>query len=494
LLLLVMGILLPASLHAQDRPEIPGIIRVTMDHSDGGVLIQWNPSPDTGIVFYNVYSRNPNNPFSLLISLPATTLEYKDLINGPANLAYSVTAINNAMPPSESLVDVDVHRAVSITSEFDLCTQTNIIQWSSYEGWEGNISGYNVYGGVSGTPLQFLSLEDANTNSFSHSGVALNTSYTYYIETIHSSGINSLSSLGSVTTVYPEPPTYLTIDHVDVLDQTSVEIQYSADISGPVTSFRLLRRSNPAAAFVEVDIQWNVTESTLVFQDHVASGSTSYQYLVESVFLPVDCGTSLVISESNTGNNVLLVSELNDQIVRLNWTPYEAYSPGLAGYIIQRRRANEDFADITTVGPLTTQWQESLQSFINGFQPGEVEYRVIAISNPHNGGIEERSHSNISPVMVETHIQLPSAFTPNSNDINSEFKPLMDFAPREYLMIIMDRGGRKMFETTDPGEGWDGRFKGGSFVNEAVYVYYIQYTDYTGLFKTFTGNVTVLYP
>ena len=78
--------------------------------------------------------------------------------------------------------------------------------------------------------------------------------------------------------------------------------------------------------------------------------------------------------------------------------------------------------------------------------------------------------------------------------MNFEFKPQMDFAPEKYVMMVMDRGGRKMFETSDPGEGWDGRFQGGEFVNEAVYIYYIQYTDYTGLFRTFTGNVTVLYP
>jgi gliding motility-associated-like protein len=91
-------------------------------------------------------------------------------------------------------------------------------------------------------------------------------------------------------------------------------------------------------------------------------------------------------------------------------------------------------------------------------------------------------------------MQVPSAFTPGSNDMNAEFKPLLDFAPKEYLMLILDRGGRKMFETTNPGEGWDGRFQGGEFANEGVYVYYIQYTDYTGLSKSSTGNVTVLYP
>ncbi len=67
--------------------------------------------------------------------------------------------------------------------------------------------------------------------------------------------------------------------------------------------------------------------------------------------------------------------------------------------------------------------------------------------------------------------------------MNFEFKPMMDFAPRKYMMIVFDRGGRKLFETTDPGEGWDGTFHGGDFVMEGVYVYFIQYTDYTGLFK-----------
>ena len=188
------------------------------------------------------------------------------------------------------------------------------------------------------------------------------------------------------------------------------------------------------------------------------------------------------------------LNELNDQVVTLSWTPYETYEDGLAGYIIQRRNSSGEFVDIETVGPLTTQWQEFIQSLVNGLQPGEVQYRVIALSNPHNGGIEEQSISNITSAVVETSMQVPSAFTPGSNDMNSEFKPLIDFAPRKYLMIVVDRGGRKMYESSDPDDGWDGRFQGGSFVDEAVYVYYIQYTDYTGLFRTYTGNVTVLYP
>jgi fibronectin type 3 domain-containing protein len=495
LILLVIMVMIPVSTRAQMiLPDIPDLIRVTVDHSDNGILIQWNPSTDTGIVTYNVYTRNPDNTFQKLIALPASTLEYKDMINGPLNLAYAVTAVNSAIPPSESLFGENVQRAVALSVEFDLCSQSNTLQWTLYEGWEGQISGYRVYGGISGGPIQELKFVSPTTTSYVHTGVDVDTSYDYYIETVNSNGIFSLSAIETVDTYFPETPSYLVIDHVTVLDQSTVELQYTADVTGEVNSFRLLRRNNPGTPFTEVGTIWNVNQSTQVIQDQFPTGTNSYQYKVQSLYLPPSCTTPLVVSESNTGNSILLVNNLQNQVVTLNWTPYEIYEPGLAEYLIQRRNGSGEFVDVGSVGPLTTQWQEPIQSVINGFQPGEVEYRVIAVGNPGTGGIEEHSYSNITTAVIETHMQVPSAFTPGSNDMNSEFKPLMDFAPRDYVLIVMDRGGRKMYETTDPGEGWNGRSQGGDFVNEAVYIYYIQYTDYTGLFKTFTGNVTVLYP
>ncbi len=490
-LLLVVMVMFPVRTQAQ-LPDIPDLIRVTVDHSDNGVLIQWNPSSDTDIRLYHLYKMNAHNSFEKIFSFSSNTFECKHMTSGLKNLAYAVTAEDST--GNESVFGQNVHRAVHLSVEFDLCTQSNNLQWTSYEGWEGEISGYRVFGAVSGGAFQLLKFVQASTTSYTHASVGVNNSYNYYIETVQTSGIVSLSAIDTVATLLPEAPTYLIIDHVTVVNQSTVELQYTADIAGPVTSFRVLRRSNPDTPFTEVETRWNVSESTQVVQDQFPTGSISYQYMVQSLFLPASCTTPLVVSESNRGNSILLVNELHDQMVTLSWTPYETYEPGLAGYIIQRRSNGGDFFDIETMGPLATQWQETIQSVINGYQPGEVQYRVIALGNPNEAGTEENSFSNITAATIETHMQVPSAFTPGSNNMNFEFKPQMDFAPREYVMMVMDRGGRKMFETTDPGEGWDGRFQGGEFVNEAVYVYYIQYTDYTGLFKTFTGNVTVLYP
>ena len=239
---------------------------------------------------------------------------------------------------------------------------------------------------------------------------------------------------------------------------------------------------------------WDASQSTQVIQDQIPSLTTSYEYRVQSIFQPASCEVPIVLSESNLGTSILLDYTLEDQMVTLNWTPYKEYIDDLSGYIIQRRSGSGEFFDVQSVGPTTTSWNETVQSVINGYQPGELQYKVLAVENQSGTDDPGISLSNIITVTVETNLQVPSAFTPGSNDMNFEFKPLIDFAPKDYILIVVDRGGRKMFESTNPGEGWDGRFQSGEFVNEGVYVYYIQFTDYTGRFSSFTGNVTVLYP
>ena len=494
-MVLAVILLLPLLVKAQDPPDIPDLIRVTVDHSDNGVLIQWEPSTDTDIEFYHLYKMNPDQSFTKIFSFDPFTFEYKHMTSGLKNLAYAVTAEDSAM--NESLFGQNVHRAVSVTSDFDLCERSNDIQWTGYEGWEGQISGYKLYGALAGDPFQLLTVGQASSTSFTHTQVEVDTTYVYYVETYSSTGDTSISAIDSVTSIFPEAPSFITVDYISVIDESTIELQFSADIAGPVTSFRIMRRGNSGTPYTAIQTLWNLSQSTSVIQDQFPTGSTSYQYMIQSLFQPVACSSPLLISESNTGNSILLENELIDRLLTLNWTAYEEYESGLSGYTIQRRGGDGEFIDIQTVGPGITQWQESIESVVNGFQPGEIQYRVLALSNEGGLGEPGISISNISSVEVETEIQVPNAFTPGnpgSSGVDHEFKPMMDFGPRVYVMMVLDRAGRKVFETTQADEGWDGRFQNGEFVNEGVYVYYIQYTDYTGLTRSLTGNVTVLYP
>jgi len=479
-------------LYADDLPDIPDMIRVTVDHSDNGVLIQWEPSEDKDIEFYHLYKMNDDLAFEKVFSFSANTLEYKHMTSGLKNLAYAVTAEDSA--GNESLFEQNVHRAVAVSVSFDPCTPANQITWTPYVGWEKKVSGYKIFGGPVGGTMQMLSIVDSATTSFTHLGIVPNTTYSYYIETVNLNGITSLSAIEEVESVYPDPPGFMAIDYVSVVGETDVELQFSVDLSSTINDFRVMKRSNPGTPFIEVGTILDANQSTMTIMDEFPASTISYEYQVQSVYQPANCNTPIVLSVSNPGTNILVDYDLSNQVVTLDWTPYLSYVTGLSGYTIQRRTGSGEFFDLQTVAPGTTTWSETVQSVIDGFQPGELQYKVLAVGFSGSPGEPGISISNIVSVKVETHLKVPSAFTPGSNDMNFEFKPIIDFAPKDYVMMILDRSGGKLFETTNPGEGWDGTFKGGRFVNEGVYVFFIQYTDYTGIFKSFTGNVTVLYP
>lgn len=76
-------------------------------------------------------------------------------------------------------------------------------------------------------------------------------------------------------------------------------------------------------------------------------------------------------------------------------------------------------------------------------------------------------------------IQVPSAFTPDGDYLNDVFKPLIPMPVIDYTMQIYNRLGQILFETHDPGKGWNGTFKSEK-QPAAAYVYLITLKDLRG--------------
>ena len=128
-MLLALFVLFPRGLSAQAIPGTPNLIRVTVDHADNGVLIEWEPSEDNDIWRYHLYRKRQGfDDFVLLFSFNATTFSYKHMTSGLVNLTYAVTAEDSTN--NESLIGDNVHHVVEVSAEFDLCTQSNLIQWT----------------------------------------------------------------------------------------------------------------------------------------------------------------------------------------------------------------------------------------------------------------------------------------------------------------------------------------------------------------------------
>ncbi|MEZ4807403.1 MAG: gliding motility-associated C-terminal domain-containing protein [Flavobacteriales bacterium] len=70
-------------------------------------------------------------------------------------------------------------------------------------------------------------------------------------------------------------------------------------------------------------------------------------------------------------------------------------------------------------------------------------------------------------------IFMPNAFTPDGDGHNDKFYPyVQDVVAKEHVLQVFDRWGALIFSSTDPGEGWDGRYRNaGELLPEGVYVW-----------------------
>ena len=69
----------------------------------------------------------------------------------------------------------------------------------------------------------------------------------------------------------------------------------------------------------------------------------------------------------------------------------------------------------------------------------------------------------------ESKLDMPNAFSPNGDGINDVYKAKEGYQSlTEFHAYIFNRWGQKLFEWTDPSEGWDGTYKGKP-VKQGVY-------------------------
>ncbi len=86
---------------------------------------------------------------------------------------------------------------------------------------------------------------------------------------------------------------------------------------------------------------------------------------------------------------------------------------------------------------------------------------------------------------------IPSAFSPNGDGINDEFRPYGDGVKWETLSFeVFDRWGERIFFTSNIDKGWDGSYKG-TQVKMGVYNYAISINDFNNQPRFYIGRVTL---
>lgn len=100
-------------------------------------------------------------------------------------------------------------------------------------------------------------------------------------------------------------------------------------------------------------------------------------------------------------------------------------------------------------------------------------YQVMQIVE--NNGCFDTTYARVI-VRPEFVFWLPNAFTPGESDgLNDVYKPKL-YGVHDYRFMVFDRWGEKLFDTSNPEEGWSG-YRNNRLCQEDVYVYKITFRD-----------------
>ncbi len=101
-------------------------------------------------------------------------------------------------------------------------------------------------------------------------------------------------------------------------------------------------------------------------------------------------------------------------------------------------------------------------------------YMYVTVKNSKSDCFDKQK---LGPIKIEDiYLDLPNVFTPDGDGMNDKFAAVYR-SVKEFKMIIFNRWGRKVFQTTDPGEAWDGKI-GGKNAAEGVYFYVVTAKGY----------------
>ncbi len=120
---------------------------------------------------------------------------------------------------------------------------------------------------------------------------------------------------------------------------------------------------------------------------------------------------------------------------------------------------------------------------------GVGTYNVI-ISD--SSGCTNNYSINVEDYQVdcEYHVYLPNVFSPNGDNENDVLY-VRGKGIETVKLVIYNRWGNKVFETTDINQGWDGTYRGQE-QGSAVFVYYLEATFVNGATAKDKGNVSIV--
>ncbi len=460
---------------------------------DGTVAISWDPVQESDLKEYIIYRSDIAGGWPEIDRLLAPGTFYIDFTSNAGSQieTYRVAAVDQCNLIGLGGFENPFETMYLNPINFDYCDTDILLNWNPYINFNP-VDGYKIYEIDTSTMETNLITETLNTSYTYTSNFIPDSTYCYYIRASDNNNRTSSSCIQCFFSNRPDQPDTLNlkIASVDTLTNDAVWLQYFVDTTAFGTQCITLRKTNandPYDTIYKEDIN---SSSILSFTDYNVQPSSHYYYY--KIIVLDDCNNETWLPH-NEARTMLLqgyVSAVN--INTLQWTPYETTTGDIIQYRLYRK-INSLIDTIINFDPGELQYDDNVSHLSDrgGRFTYLVEAVILSFSFPSNDTL--KSFSNETLISQISNIHMPNAFTPNNDGYNDSFGPVNIFTDEsaDYLFVIYNRWGEKVFETTGINNSWDGQYK-----NQpsplGVYVYLIHYISPEGLKFEKKGTVTLL--
>lgn len=465
-------------------PEVGPLVSVSVDGSD--VDITWDPSPSPEVYGY-IISRNTVAGTTIIDTVfNGTTFTDTNADPTVKSETYFVVALDQC--GNKSLVD-DPHQTLFLSIDnVSECDQSITMSWNLYQNWRNGIGSHVIWVGLNGAPLAPTDTIVGTASSYTFENANDMDTYCFVIEAVEEGtmvGAKSNEVCEMLDIV--QPIRELVLENATITPDNTIDLNWFWNDNAELNTASILRaidgsntttvQSAPPA--LPLSINNSFTDAT------IDPSAGPFSYTIETLDQCND------VFSSNTVTTVFLEGLVGaNQSNQLNWTSYiNEYAESIQ-YELYRVLPNGQ--------NLLAEYDADTREHIDPIDisnPAETTscYFVVAIVSLQlpDGTIKEvRSRSNTVCLEQRAKLFVPNAFVPDG--VNTIFKPLLQFGtPESYSMLIYDRYGAVLFESTSLDTGWDGTANGKA-LPQGVYIYQIKLVQAGGVTIDEGGTVLLL--
>ena len=369
---------------------------------------------------------------------------------------------------------------LTINSEVEY---TSTLKWTPYVGWP-SVKDYTIYKSKNSEDFEILTKVSGTILEYIDTNLC-DEEYTYYIQASHPyEDFKSNSARATIRPKYLYNPTESSIKNVSVVGENQIEVSWSKSSFSQTESYIISKFSCDGINMLD---EFEIRDTSII-DKNVLTQKESYIYFVTE---KDRCG--YLNKSKRPGKSILLKGLYLNQTStesgsKLWWTRYKDWENGVQDYNVllfdhpEVRVLETTKSDTTYVDP---EYHKNINE--------EYCYQIFATNDDR-----DTSFSNVICLNGKSFVDVPTAFSPNKDGLNDEFKPITQFIKlsdfsgiHHYTFTVYNRWGEKLFETNDVNAGWNGIYKN-SKCQPGVYMYNLSVKSLDNYVSNYAGYVTLI--